>query len=287
MAINNHICFIGGDERQAYAVKQLADYIDINTSGKIFDKVKHSSVSFFENPIKAIYGARAIILPVPASASENVVSFSELIDMIRKNDKNTYILGGKFSPYLKGIIQKHEMKYDDYYEDECFTIRNAYLTAEGAIQLAMSALKGTIRFSKCAILGYGRIGKALGDILKNLHADVTVFARREDTLVLANENGLKTQNIDSRLNALSKGFDLIFNTIPERIIYNEELLSIPTQTTLIELASPPGGFDPDIATQCDVQFINGRGLPGKYAPEAAGRITADTIIKYLKKEGIL
>lgn len=287
MINSDRICFIGGDERQIYAVKYLAEYINISTVGEIFDNIKHSRVSKFENPIKAIYGASAIILPIPASASEKILAFSDMADMISKNDKKTYIIGGKFSPYLKGIIQKYDIKHDDYYENECFTIKNAYLTAEGAIQLAMTALKGAIRFSKCAILGYGRIGKALGHMLKSFGADVTVFARKDEALVLASENGLRSINISSRPTSLSNGFDIIFNTVPERILSNEDLLSIPSKTVLIELASPPGGFDPDIATQCDVQFIDGRGIPGKYAPETAGRIVAETVFEYLKKEEIL
>lgn len=287
MTNGDRVCFIGGDERQVYAVKQLAEYININTAGAIFDTVKHSRVSYFESPIKAIYGASAIILPIPASASENIIAFADIADIVRKNEQKVYILGGKFSPYLKGIIQKYDIKYDDYYENECFTVKNAYLTAEGAIQLAMTALKGAIRFSKCAILGYGRIGKALGAMLKSLNADVMVFARKDEALVYASENGLVSQNISSKSNFISKDFDVIFNTVPERILSNEDLLSIPSRTILIELASPPGGFDPEIASQCDVRFINGQGIPGKYAPETAGRIVADTILQYLKKEEIL
>lgn len=287
MTNNDFICFVGGDERQRYAVNHLAEYININAVGEVFCSVKHSRVSYFENPNKAIYGASAIILPVPASTSESVVAFSDIAEIISKAPKKVYVLGGKFSPYLKGLIEKYDIKYDDYYDNECFTLKNAYLTAEGAVQLAMTALKGAIRFSKCAILGYGRIGKALGNMLKSLHADVTVFARKEEDLALATENGLKTQNISSISNALTEDFDIIFNTVPERILHNEALLSLPSRTVLIELASAPGGLDPDIAAQCDVQFINGRGIPGKYAPETAGKIASDTIFQYLKKEGIL
>ena len=287
MKNNNCICFIGGDERQKYVAEHLAEHININTVGKIFENLKHYRVSYFENPIKAIYEAQAIILPIPASSSENIIAFSDIANIINKNEGKIYVLGGKFSPYLKGIIQKEDIKYDDYFEDECFTIKNAFLTAEGALQIAMTAIKRSIRFSKCAILGYGRIGKALGEMLKGFYVDVTVLARKEEALALAKENGLKAQNISSISNNLNGEFDIIFNTVPERILSNEVLLSIPRHTVLIELASPPGGFDPDIALQCDVHFIDGRGLPGKYAPETAGKIIADTIIQYLKKEGIL
>ena len=77
-----HICFIGGDERQKYAAQCLAEYIKIHTVGKVFENIKNSFVTHFENPLKAIYGARAIVLPLPAAASESIIAFSEITDII-------------------------------------------------------------------------------------------------------------------------------------------------------------------------------------------------------------
>jgi hypothetical protein len=103
------------------------------------------------------------------------------------------------------------------------------------------------------------------------------------------KKGFNTYKITekSEFNKLLCEFDVIFNSVPERIISNETLLSIPSDTVLLELASAPGGFDPDIAGQCDVHFINGKGIPGKYAPKSAGKIVGDTVLQYLKREGIL
>ena len=62
------------------------------------------------------------------------------------------------------------IRFFDYYKDECFTIKNAYITAEGALSLAMQALETDMGHSDFAILGYGRIGSALGDeYAYNLH----------------------------------------------------------------------------------------------------------------------
>ncbi len=285
--ISKTICFIGGDERQKYAAINLSEYINVNVAGDIFNNTVrgNGNIKFFDNPLKAIHESNAIILPLPAAAVEKNVSISDIIT----NSESRLILGGKFSPYFKNVIETAQIKYKDYYEDESFTIKNAFLTAEGAAHLAMSSTKSSLRFSKCAIIGYGRIGKALSSILKAFNSDVTVCARREETLALAEENGLKTQKIlsDHALSGIEKSFDIIFNTVPERIISNEILLAIPSKTVLIELASMPGGFDPDIASQCELTFVDGRGIPGKYAPSAAGKILSETIIHYLKQEEIL
>ena len=154
----------------------------------------------------------------------------------------------------------------------------------------MASIEGSIRRAKCAIVGYGRIGRALGEMLSAIGADVTVFARKKDALIWAEQTGLRTNVIcadgNSSFEALSD-YDIVFNTVPERIIPNEILLGITSSTLLIELASPPGGFDPDIAEQCEVHYIQGGGIPGRYAPLAAGRIVGETIIEFLKKEGVL
>ena len=117
----------------------------------------------------------------------------------------------------------------------------------------------------------------------------SVFARKNEAVTTAIESGLHSINIsnDKSFLALANGFDIIFNTVPERIISNDVLLALPSKTILIELASLPGGFDPDIATQCEVAFVDGKGLPGKYAPKSAGKILSDTIIQYLKQEELL
>ena len=287
---NNTVCFIGGDERQKYAVEALSEYINVNTVGAIFEGIKKSNVKHFDSTQKAIYGVSAIILPLPAASSESEVAFTELVSSTVKLNEKPYIIGGKFSPYLKGIIEMHGIKYSDYYENESFTLRNAYLTAEGAVHLAMASTKGALRSSRCAVVGYGRIGKALSEMLRGFNSEVTVWARRDEMLTLAEENGFKAEKISEEGESLSKlggGFDIIFNTVPERIFSNELLISIPQNTVLMELASAPGGFDPDIAMQCELKFVDGRGIPGKYAPKAAGRVVSDTILQYLKQEELI
>ena len=282
---NTTICFIGGDERQKYAAINISQYTKVNTVGGVFESITGANINVFDNPLKAIRNAGVIVLPLPAAAAESVLSFDDLVE----NSADRHILGGKFSPYLKSVMENKKVNYTDYYNDDSFTVKNAFLTAEGAVYLAMSSSKDSIKFSKCAILGYGRIGKALGELLKALYADVTVFARKDEAVTTAVEKGLSSIKIssDRHLSALANNFDIIFNTIPERVISNDVLLALPSKTILIELASLPGGFDPDIATQCEVTFIDGKGLPGKYAPVAAGRILSDTIIQYLKQEELL
>lgn len=286
----NKVCFIGGDERQRYAARKLSKYIFVNTFGDAFKGLEGEKIVNSESPNKAMYEVSAVILPLPAASSEKEILFTSLIEGIEKSQGVTRIYGGNFSPYMRGILENKNIKFTDYYKDECFTLKNAYLTAEGAVNLAMNNSKRSLNTMNCAVIGYGRIGKLLASLLRAFNSRVTIFARRGESLADAENNGLQTNKIlpNGILPYDIRGkYDMIFNTVPERIISEEALLSLDSETMLIELASTPGGFDPDIADQCLSHNINGRGLPGKYAPETAGEILAETLVKYLKEEGIL
>jgi dipicolinate synthase subunit A len=53
---------------------------------------------------------------------------------------------------------------------------------------------------------------------------------------------------------------------------------------LMELASAPGGFDMNAVRELGLTYVNGQGLPGKYAPRAAGKLIADFVIDALRRE---
>lgn len=275
-----NVCFIGGDKRQKYAAEELCEYVKVTAAGECFAGAK--GIGYFESPMKALHGASVIVLPLPAVKSETVIEFSNIVEHAQKN--GAIILGGMFSAYMKDIMNAQNVVYFDYYNDECFTIRNAYLTAEGALSIAMNELEKDIKNTSFAIFGYGRIGSALGEMLSACRGSVTVYARRDETLTIASERGLKTQYIsnDSELD-----YDIIFNTVPARVITNEQILSLNESALLIELASAPGGFDSEIAEQSGIKVIKAGGLPGKYAPRSAGKAVAEALLKILKREALV
>ena len=274
------ICFLGGDKRQRYAAEKLSLYAKINAVGECFSGCP--SVNCYESPLKAMHGVNVIVLPLPASKTVSISDFDSMIENAKSSA--ALILGGAFSVYMTDVMDSLGIRYKDYYLDECFTIKNAYLTAEGALNIAMNNLESDIKSTSFAILGYGRIGSALGEILKANGADVTVYARKPEALALASERGLKTQLIPSSNKIESK---VILNTIPSRVISNEELLGLPDGTILIELASEPGGFDFEIAEQCGLKVIKASGVPGKYAPMSAGEAVGDVLLRILESEALL
>lgn len=277
---NLNICFIGGDKRQKYAAEKLSNYANINAVGKCFCNTL--GINPFESPMKAMYRADVIVLPLPAATVEDTADFTNIVEYARNS--GALIIGGMFSEYMKDAMDELNVTYIDFYEDEGLTVRNAYITAEGALNIAMQYLETSIINSRFAVIGYGRIGSALADILKANKGDVTAYARRREALILAEERGIKGKQIssDDRLE-----YDVIFNTVPSRVISNEQILGLGRDTILIELASAPGGFDFEIAEQSGLKTIKAGGLPGKYAPVTAGYAVADTILTILEREALL
>ncbi len=276
--INDRFCFVGGDKRQKYAAEMLASKAQVNVIGECYSNCVGCNIC--NNIAKALHNCGVIVLPLPVGKMENVVGFDELISAI--NGKEALVLGGKFSQYMKQILLENEIKSLDYYEDEAFALKNAYLTAEGALSYAMNAYDGDLKTARIGIIGYGRIGSALGELLRGLLCrNITVFARREEALVVACERGLSRSFISPDT---VYDLDLIFNTVPTRVISDKQILEMTSDTVLIELASMPGGFDSDIAEQSGVKVIKAQGIPGVYAPRTAGRILAETITELLTKE---
>lgn len=160
----------------------------------------------------------------------------------------------------------------DFLKDEDYLSQNAAITAHCAIAVALPYLKTTLNDTPTLIIGWGRIGKCLASLLKNLGCPVTVAARKPEHRAMLKALGYSTQDT-AQLHL--KDFRLLYNTAPEPIASEHDLN--PYQDLIkIELASSPGLEGKDI--------INARGLPGKYAPISSGNLIAGTIQRYLKEE---
>ncbi len=281
-------CVIGGDERQLYAAMEMyKNNIDVSVIGIECENTKLNILQTLD--IEVIRNANAIILPLPFSTdgirvyspmSKTDVKLDELIELLTPEQ---IISGGKLSDtFIKKVRDKNIRVYD-YYTSERLTIQNALATAEGAVCIAMNELKTTLCGSKCAVLGYGRIGKLLAKMLKNFGADVSVFARSESALTWAQTEGYNSVCISNLKNFVSDR-NVIFNTIPSLIITDTVIDKIDKNTIIIDMASYPGGVDFDYAKKKDIKVIFALSIPGKYAPITAGKVIADTVVSFIKEE---
>lgn len=161
---------------------------------------------------------------------------------------------------------------------------NAQLTAEGAIALAMQRPGRALLGSTCVVTGFGRIGQALVERLTALRAFVIVCARSEAQMRRAHEMGAHPLPLE-RLSQACAQADVIFGTVPARILSETALARIGRETMLIELASPPYGADPEAAKRMNVNWVLAGGLPGRYAPMDAGAALFEAVQRAVTGQG--
>ena len=175
----------------------------------------------------------------------------------------------------------------DYFSSEEFQIKNAYVTAEAALSIAMNSLDRNVRGARIAITGYGRIAKHLAKLLLGIGAFVTVAARNEKELLWAQEPGcdiLLLNENRSALKSLATGYDVIDNTVPIWLFDREYLTLLDKKTLIVDLASAPGGVDIKAARELRANVNWATSLPGKYAPRSAGELIGECVDSIIKRE---
>lgn len=283
------ISIIGGDLRQIILADMLQNSgFDTNVYG--FEKHKSEKKIKNSDSLQNAVSASAVILPLPVSYDNLTINapFSKepikIDDIIKNIPDNSILLGGKFNDYLLGELDSHKITYCDYFNREELIVQNAVPTAEGAIDIALSEMPITLHSCNALILGYGRIGKILAKMLSGFDANVTVAARRYESLAWIDSMGYIPVNICNIQDDIHK-YDVIFNTIPSIILDKQLLRNINKKCLIIDLASKPGGVDFDMAQQLGLHVIWALSLPGKAAPVTSGKIIKDTIMNIITEMG--
>ena len=285
------LAILGGDERQILMAKTLAEKgysVAAWGLGEVSERLYPATV--FEEWKATVWGATAIVLPLPMTEDGirirsplhhgEPLRWQNLLEEINPEQR---IMTGKPDEAFLRSAEERDVKVIDYFGDEGLQLKNAMVTAEGAISLAMKLLPVTLYGCETAVIGYGRIGKFLADRLQALGASVTVYARRAEVLVQAELNRCRGRLLEQEeaTSAIPdkelSSYRVIFNTVPCRLLERKDLQRIPKDCLLMDLASVPGGFDHKAAEELERQAVWATALPGKYAPESAGRILAETV----------
>lgn len=277
------IAVFGGDKRMLFAAKAFAD-----CGHEVLLTGYDSLVSLCEIRVCTVQQAAeecdVAVLPVRPVADGNLfapfsqhpISISGLMPLFGK--KPVFCGGSEMlKPYFTGDIY-------DYTDDELFTLRNAELTAEGALELILREYEGAVCGTEILVTGYGRIGKVLARYLSMMGADVTVSARKASDRDQITANGMTAADYPeldwSR-------YQVIVNTVPAEVIGKEAIAKTRDDVFIIDLASMPGGVDFSAAKDREITCIHALSLPGKTAPLTAGIIIKDTIMNLLAREEIL
>lgn len=166
---------------------------------------------------------------------------------------------------------------DEYYQKDI-----AYMTAEGAIAAAIAEENCALTGAQCLVIGWGRIGRALTEMLRGLGAGVTVLTRRAEAYREIEESGAgAAYTADVAVQLPGKKF--VFSTPPAMVLDQNALIHADKDAVLIDLASPPYGVDIQAAERLELRAWREHGLPGRYCPKDA----AWAIYRALVRAGVL
>ena len=228
-------------------------------------------------------GTEAVILPLPAEKggalnsplSDGTYSVRELLEPLRPG---TRVLGGMAGETLREYCRERGLILRDYFCREDFQIKNALLTAEGALGLLLGLDGRALMGRRALIVGFGRIGRLLAPRLAAMGMGVGVMARSAEQRALAEAMGCAAL----RMGETEKGWDFVLNTVPASVFGKEELSALKG-AAIIELASAPGGFDEKAAAGLGINIVKAPGLPAKWAEDSAAEAIRDTILNMLEE----
>ncbi len=271
------ILIIGGDSRMEHLAKALGE-----------DGYTVETFTAAEPLKNAVDRCDAVLLGLPASKDDKTVNMQGtekilLKDLFKLVGTNKLLLAGKMSDSMKAVADVFGVKWVDYFMRDELEILNAIPTCEGAVQIAMEELPVTLFGANALVTGFGKVAEPLSVMLRHLGANVTVCARKVSARAKARTMGLRTIDF-SRLRDHIAEADVVFNTVPEKII-GKDALREAKNTLIIDLASKPGGVDLEKAGDMGVRVIWALGLPGKVAPVTSGNIIKETILNIFSELG--
>lgn len=284
------IAVLGGDERQVIVAETLAKQAAWVRIFGLAGVSPAESLFPVNSMIEAIKDAQVVVLPISGANEEGLVR-SNISGLKIKIDRNFFtqlktpslLVTGSFPRELRQAAEARGIKVLEYAERDEVAVPNAVPTAEGAIQLAMEHTPYTIDGSTCLVLGYGRVARALIKRLLPLGARVIVAARNPRQLAEAKAAGCSTVLL-SLLEQEVGRVDIIFNTIPAPVLTAGVLEKTDNRVLIIDLASAPWGTDFAAAKRKGINAFPAPGLPGKVAPQTAGKILASKLPGLIEEE---
>ncbi len=234
-----------------------------------------------------VYGADCVLLPCPAEQGGylNAPLSAEELPMpalIEALWPGQLLLGGRFSDQTVTAALRGKLLTADLLRRPELAVGNAALTAEGAVCRLIEHSERSLWGGRVLVLGWGRIGSLLSQRLRALGAEVSAAARGRRDRAMAEALGCRGLSYEA-LEPLLGDFDFIVNTVPARVLTEGMLCLIRPDALLLELASPPGGFDRSLAANIGLQVLAAPGLPGETAPLSAAKLLRKAVYAALEE----
>ena len=264
---------LGGDRRFAHLAQLLRE------NGRFAAAFLQEKAGGEARPLETLGKFDCIISnwPMKWPLSETEPNEEEILSQIAPGSM-LLLCGPKF-PAKK----RWDLQYINLWKDEILLQENAWLTAEAAVASVLRSDLKSLTGVNALVIGCGRIGRALMEILLNLGANVTVMSGSQDKRSRAEESGAKAVSMKELIHALPAQ-KLIFSTPPSMILDERMLRSAAKDALVIDLASPPYGVDLNAAQKLQLNVRREPGLPGRYCPQSAARVLYNAVIRWEEGE---
>ncbi len=267
------IAVVGGDAREREIARLAASTgARVRAFGFPWPEGGIAGVEKMETASAALEGAHFALFPIPGMGldgslfgTETIIPDRELLSVLQPG---AHIILGTPDEGLKQAADSLGLGLHEYESDKELMLMRMPAIVEGALKLAIENTDRTLHESEVCVVGYGNIGAMLTRVLVLLGAKVTMAARKPVARADARNVGARTTHTDD-LEAIAPKLDILFSTVPTRIVTPCVLDKLPPHALVMDLSAPPGGVDLDYAKKIDLPAIWARGL-GKRAPVTVG-----------------
>lgn len=283
------VAVLGGDAREVVLAHLLSqDGYDVATYGlgepacaalAASDGLASAAALEAGSALDAVAGRRWLVCPNPGLGEDDRVYAPFAPGPIRLNEDllrassvpGGGIVLGRASPSLLALAGALAAPVYQSKDDEALKVRLAAPTAEGVIAALVGRTDQVLADQRVLVLGYGATGSAIAERLVLLGSQVTVAARREESLARAEQHGARPLAFGQRAVAMAEA-TVIINTVPSTASMPADVLRGLDGRLIIDIASPPGGTDHAAAQAEGIGVTWLRGLVGERAPRTAGEL---------------
>jgi dipicolinate synthase subunit A len=270
------IAVVAGDEREAEIARLAAETgAEVRAFGfpgieQVIDGVTASA-----SAAEAMRGADYCLFPIPGiadtalfapAAPAPIVPDEALLSELAPG---AVIFLGAADDHVRAAAESTGVWLSEYESDEELMLQRAPAVVEGAIQRAVEVTDVTIHATNVAVVGYGNIGALLALRLLALGARTHVAARNPIQRADAHARGATALSLEELVQA-ARTLEMVFSTVPARVVDREILERLPRRALVMDLAAPPGSVDLALAEELGHRAVWARGL-GRHAPVTVGR----------------
>lgn len=281
MYMINKISIVGGDLR----IVKLAEML-VEEGAEVFTYALENAdmqedVNKCNTLEETIEKADIVLGPIPFSSNNKFINspFSDKkieVEQLLKMLSGKTLIAGSIKPDVLDMAKENNVKIIDILKREELSVLNAISTAEGTIKIAIEETPKNLHGSNILVMGFGRIGKVLSNMLKGIGAKVACEARKTSDLAWIKAYGYEPIPIANLKENLHR-FDIIINTIPYIILDKDNLENVKRDALVIDVASNPGGVDREAIKEQKIKFIWALSLPGKVAPVTSAEFIKETL----------